>query len=579
MHMYSTDPDVLAATDTRWMVLDLECSIHSGFKRKGNPFLRLGDYTDYANGIYYIGYRRYTDTENQVAFTTQRPGLGRSLPRGLLDGIDVLVGFNLCGYDLMFYWDDPEFLAFLLRGGRVHDCQYAEYLLRAQHQKFHMASLNTVAPMYGGEVKLDAVAACWEQGIDTPDIPQELMLEYLIGTDKQGGDIGNTLKVYLGQVQNLHKLGMYKAWLLRMDGMLCTSQMMYNGVKVDMDTAEEQLKELTDEFAALQQALMDSLPDDLPPELEWRWTNFQKSAILFGGTLKYKKRMPILDELGQQVYTKATEPRHLWNGRPVPPDLMLTDKPGFFYSPKTQQEYECDKFMSGKRIGEYKTKNVPVQGTPKSRLEDVTYTFQRLVDPLPEWETKNVDAAGAPVYSTGEDTIDALASAELPFIKQFVRYSALIKEIGTYYRGTDKSGNPAGMLTLVQPWDSIIHHSLNHTSVVTTRLSSSSPNMQNIPRKDKSKVKRMFVSRFGSSGLMGEIDYSQLEVVGQGVLSKDTQLREDLRNRVDFHCKRVALVYGCTYEEALLWCKDESYPDHALWKGRRTKCKVFSFQR
>jgi len=89
----------------------------------------------------------------------------------------------------------------------------------------------------------------------------------------------------------------------------------------------------------------------------------------------------------------------------------------------------------------------------------------------------------------------------------------------------------------------------------------------------------MFISRFGADGVMLEADYSQLEVVVQGVLSGDPQLCEDLRNKIDFHCKRVSAQFGISYEDALYWCKDEHYEDHALWKKRRTKAKNFSFQR
>ena len=53
----------------------------------------------------------------------------------------------------------------------------------------------------------------------------------------------------------------------------------------------------------------------------------------------------------------------------------------------------------------------------------------------------------------------------------------------------------------------------------------------------------------------------------------------DLLAKIDFHCKRVALKTGCTYEEALYRCKDESYEDYKKWKKIRTGCKEFSFQR
>ena len=111
--------------------------------------------------------------------------------------------------------------------------------------------------------------------------------------------------------------------------------------------------------------------------------------------------------------------------------------------------------------------------------------------------------------------------------------------------------------------------------------------MQNLTRADydaetgkfKSEVKAMFVSRFGEDGRMVEIDYSQLEVVVQGLLSLDKNLCADLNNKVDFHCKRVALKNSVSYEFALFACKKEEHPEHAKWKKERTKCKIFSFQR
>ena len=560
----------------RYLIWDLECGTEKGFKTKSNPFM-LDEEGNYSNAVYYNGYRRWDDCQNRTYYNREpKFGLGRRLPSGFLDDIDIVVGFNVLGYDAMFYWDDPQWLEFIDRGGRVHDCQYAEYLLMAQHQKAQMCSLNDCAVKYGGEVKLDVIAEMWKAGIKTYDIPEDLMLEYLIGKDNQGGDIGNTLLVYKGQVERLNQLRMQKAWLLRMDGMLCTSHMRFKGIKVDTVKAEELLTELTTEQDALHEKLLQYLPTDLPPEIEWKWSNRQKSAILFGGALPYQWRGPVLDEEGNECYTKEKEDRYLWQGRPVPPSLM-TGKPGVFRS-KTGMLYECDKFLGGKRKGEYKTKKVDVPGKLKTKLYDYLYHLPRMVTPDPEWATSIVDRAGNIVYSTGDEQMEALQHVGIPFCTDLSRYAALIKEIGTYYR-RDKGDGEVGMLTLVQPWDSILHHRLDHTLTVTTRLSSSSPNMQNLPRKDKSKVKQMFVSRFGDEGVMIEADYSQLEVVGMGVLSNDPHLRADLNKGIDFHCKRVSARFGCTYEEAVQWCKDESYPDYKLWKERRTECKVFSFQR
>ena len=132
------------------------------------------------------------------------------------------------------------------------------------------------------------------------------------------------------------------------------------------------------------------------------------------------------------------------------------------------------------------------------------------------------------------------------------------------------------MLTLIGP-DGRIHHKLNHTNTITSRMSASDPNMQNIPRGDKSDAKAMFVSRFGIHGRMVEIDYSQLEVVIQGMLSGDPQMIADLNAGIDFHVKRLAKKLNEDYGEVLAKAKGEfALP---AYMDARTDIKGFTFQR
>eukprot|EP01007_Sphenomonas_quadrangularis_P002006 NODE_318_length_1638_cov_122.505979_g239_i0.p1 GENE.NODE_318_length_1638_cov_122.505979_g239_i0~~NODE_318_length_1638_cov_122.505979_g239_i0.p1 ORF type:complete len:423 (-),score=170.54 NODE_318_length_1638_cov_122.505979_g239_i0:370-1617(-) len=137
----------------------------------------------------------------------------------------------------------------------------------------------------------------------------------------------------------------------------------------------------------------------------------------------------------------------------------------------------------------------------------------------------------------------------------------------------------AGLMSLIHE-DGRLHHHLHHTGTVTARLSSASPNCQNIPRDDKSKVKRMFASRFGpADGMMLEVDYSQLEIICQAVLSRDPQLVADIRSGVDFHCKRLAAKLKEDYNEVKRIVKDATHPLHKQYVDARTKVKAFSFQR
>src|SRR5690606_641657 len=115
---------------------------------------------------------------------------------------------------------------------------------------------------------------------------------------------------------------------------------------------------------------------------------------------------------------------------------------------------------------------------------------------------------GSPVYSTGADAIEMLSKrqefdeASRDMLTNLLKFAKIDKDLGTYYlrEKCDDEGNvlkQSGMLQYLTEYD-IVHHVLNTTSTVTTRLSSNRPNMQNIPRGDTSEVKKMFTSRFNN---------------------------------------------------------------------------------
>ncbi len=556
-----------------YRVFDYETTTAASFKRKANPF-------DPKNWVVLEAYKTLGDSSASWRFF-DGPAQGQDdSPRlsSIPDDVQVLVGFNM-KFDLHYLLcsGDQSFYAFIARGGVIWDCQYVEYLLQGQVPSSHLLSLDEVAPRYGGSVKLDQVKAMWEAGIDTPDIPRNILLDYAVGTEEEGrngGDIGNTEKVFLGQWEAVRVAGMLPSVLARMLGLAATTEMEYRGLYVDMQAAKEDKALLDEKLAKCEAELQRHLPD-MPAELPFNWgSKHHVSALIFGGALKYRKKCQYTDEGGQLVRYKATADWPLFAGVPRDPSTC-TVQYGLYVHPEYGTQ---DVYLSGQKKGQGKARKVDVLGEPKEKFFEFSHTLPRMVEPLPAWKTANTGANGDPVYQTGSDVLDYLrVNTDVPFIALYAEYQALQKEIGTYYFksvGTETKG----MLTCVDPRTRLIHHKLNHTSTVTTRLSSSDPNAQNIPRGDKSRVKRMFRSR-RANGAMLEADYMQLEVVIQGVLSGDKNLCEDLRQKIDFHCKRVALQYGVTYEEALKLCKDETGPDYAMWKKRRTGCKNFSFQR
>jgi DNA polymerase I-like protein with 3'-5' exonuclease and polymerase domains len=566
-----------------YMAFDNETETHHGFKRKSNPFLPDN---------YIVMRGRQVEGQGRNSWDHFK-SKDKVTPIIIPDNVDVLYGFNI-KFDLLYEMMVPGgyevIKAFINRGGKIWDGQYAKYLVEGQLQKYQICAMDDIIEEYGGTKKIDGVKALWQAGVLTSEIDPDLLLDYLVGSEaehRRGGDIGNTILICEGTREQARKLNMFTAIERRMDGLMATTEMEYRGLKIDIARAKKDMAKRMAELAVIQERLAQHV-STIPAEVKFNWgSGTHVSCLLFGGTIKYEKQDTYVDpNTGQLARLKATARWPLFRGKPVDP-AKLPER-GFVELPDGSWRHpnlDQDRFQSGKKSGEGKFKSVDVEGPLKVKYQDFFYELPRMTEPEEEWKTALTDGMGKPVYSTDKDTVEELGVRDIPFLKDFAMQAKLEKDLGTYYaRWHEKKKEYVGMLTCVDPVSLMVHHSLNHTSTVTTRLSSSNPNMQNIPRGDKSEVKAMFVSRFGAEGRMLEIDYSQLEVVVQGLLSLDPQLVKDLNAKIDFHCKRVSAKFGISYEEAVYKCKSDEFKaafpeEFKTWKNRRTGVKEFSFQR
>lgn len=572
----------------RIMVFDSETQSVSSHQRKGNPFNQ--DNWVIMRGWKFVG-------ETKVSWSHHKDK-DRTTCLDIPNDCVMLVGHNI-KFDLHYelVQGNKSLIEFFKRGGKIWDTQYVEYLIHGMKQEVHMIRLNDLAPKYGGTEKIDAVKELWDQGVLTSDIPPDLLTDYLVGTEEEernGGDVRNTELIFLGQFLTVKEQKQMLMVEDRMDGLLATTFMEFFGIKVDMKEATNRLIELTEKLAKADAHLQSFIPADLPFVFNWN-SPIQASALVFGGAVKYKAKARYNNDDGTPARLQVDETWPVFGGEAIDPNGPLigmdSGEPQLWY--KLACGTRQDTFAGGVRKGQGKFKKVKVPGEYKEKIHEFVYDLPGLTEPRNDWQTSRLDGRGAPVFSLSGDVVKALGKRGLPFTDALANKQLLDKEIGTYYVRLDpKTGEAKGMLTCVQQWDHFIHHNLNHTSTVTSRLSASNPNMQNLPRKDedatsgeaKSLVKRMFVSRFGNDGYMVEADYSQLEVVVQGVLTEDENLCRDLRARIDFHCKRVSAKHHISYEDAVQWCKKGV--SHAALEAKgftggveRTKCKIFSFQR
>lgn len=547
-----------------YIAFDLETSIKTALRRKASPFYGL-------NKIWAVGYCG-TGVADKVGFHRHDGEWPAGWFGDMLSRCRVLVGFNI-KFDILhaICESDENYRAWkkwVAGGGIIWDGQLCEYLLQGMDKAWHFPSMDETAPLYGGSLKDDAVKACWNNGVDTPDIDRDMLMDYLMGTsDTDLGDIGNTELIFKGQFALAKQRGQLKSLLLNNGALMYTIEAEFNGMKIHRERSEKLRVQLVQELSEVAERVAQYIPEDLPFQFNWN-SAVQKSALIFGGDVKYEHREHKADEDGNLLYSKMDEVQYvIKDGRTVAEEDMV--------------EWDwahVERYAGGAKKGQPKSKKVKVDDPSKPKMHTVekVYTFPGFVKPLPHWESKSNKGQ----YSTNSDVVETLGmwTDAPPFIKDYAKQAKLSKDLSTYYWVEDeKSGERKGMLSLLGD-DDIIHHQLNMTSTVTARLSSSDPNLQNIPKGDKSDVKTVFVSRF-EGGSIVQSDFSALEVYVQANLSLDKNLISDLRSGLDMHCKRVSQKEGKPYEWVLERAKDKSHPEYDVWSFKRTKAKEFSFQR
>ena len=143
-------------------------------------------------------------------------------------------------------------------------------------------------------------------------------------------------------------------------------------------------------------------------------------------------------------------------------------------------------------------------------------------------------------YPTGEEVLQKIINVH-PIIQQILDYRGLTKLKSTYVDAL-----PA----LISKEDGLVHTSYNQAVTATGRLSSTNPNLQNIPvRTDKGReIRKAFVPRDKNHILLAA-DYSQIELRIITHLSGDPAMSEAFRAGLDIHAATAARVYKVPIEE------------------------------
>ncbi len=141
-------------------------------------------------------------------------------------------------------------------------------------------------------------------------------------------------------------------------------------------------------------------------------------------------------------------------------------------------------------------------------------------------------------YSTSVEVLEKLAD-EYPFVRDILEYRGLTKLKSTY---------ADGLAEYIEA-DGRIHTNFNQTITATGRISSTEPNLQNIPMRTElgRQIRKVFVPRDGF--VFVDADYSQIELRLMAHMSGDEELIEAYRQDADIHRITASKVFHIPFEE------------------------------
>ncbi|MFA5524866.1 MAG: DNA polymerase I [Tissierellales bacterium] len=143
-------------------------------------------------------------------------------------------------------------------------------------------------------------------------------------------------------------------------------------------------------------------------------------------------------------------------------------------------------------------------------------------------------------YSTNAEVLEGLAEIH-PIAEKVLEYRQLVKLKSTYVDG---------LTSAIDKNTGKVHSSFNQTITTTGRISSTEPNLQNIPIRTEEgrEIRKVFVPS-NSDYLLVDADYSQIELRVLASISDDPKLKEAFFSGEDIHRKTASQVFGVELED------------------------------
>ena len=431
-----------------------------------------------------------------------------------LDQATVLIMHN-ASHDLMWLWESG-----FKYDGPVFDTMLAEYVLQ-RGDKSKPLSLEACAERYKLDTKKqDTLKEYFAKGVSTRDIPLDELSEYCIA------DIKATQQLADKQMRRLNSqsdAGLMGTVDLTNQVAVCLARIYQRGFAIDLDVLDVVRQEYEQE--------RDNLERDL-----------QEHVRRLMGDTPINLNSP--EQLSWVVYSRKVLDKQYW-GNQIDPYMndadfrsLLAGGTQRLYKTKATQCHECN--------GAGQVRKVKKDGTPFARTNKCSScggAGYHLVDgkelaglkfkpPGPKWASANG-------FSTSKQNLEVLEKAArvkgmteaVDFLSKVRRLSAIDTYLSSFVDG----------IRIHAKSDNKLHVRLNQHVASTGRLTSTNPNMQNMPRGSTFPIKKVFVSRFAGGKIL-EADFAQLEFRAAAFLSQDGVAMDEVSTGFDVHAYTASVI-------------------------------------
>lgn len=361
-------------------------------------------------------------------------------------------------------------------------------------------------------------------------------------------DIQACAELYLAQYERIHRsdyVGLIKTVVMMNEFCKILVDMERNGVQIDVKALAEVKHQFTMESDKLRAELgpmVRKLMGDTPLNLD---SPQQLSELIYSRRIKEGSH-----EDWVTTFNIGKDIRGKFKKRPK---MNYTEYSGHVLR-MTQVVLKTEVHQCQNCKGTGKIQRIKKDGNPWNKPtkckpcegSGAIYTDLNQIAGL-KMKPKNIYFTTMDGFSTGKTFLEELKDSAqdennqeaVEFLRRIVRLNAVSTYLSSFVEG---------IASHLQQDTLILHPNFNQTIAITGRLSSSSPNMQNMPREKTFPIRKVFKSRWEGGSLV-EVDYAQLEFRAAGHLSRDPNILRDVLAKIDVHNQTMQILHDAGQEE------------------------------